>query len=70
MTKDKLFKLSVISLEDAKYLDGLMTKYSAYEHSQSMELPAKLPDIADVIADIEALRDWTKEFSSRTSANQ
>ncbi len=66
ITKDKLSKLSMITLDDAKLLDNLMTQFSVFEHSQSVELPMKLPEIEDVISDIESLRSWIKEFGSRS----
>ena len=66
VTKDRLSKLSTITLGDATFLDKLMTQYSVFEHSQSVELPAKPPEIKEVVTDIELLRTWTKEFGSRT----
>lgn len=42
-----------------------MTKYSAFEHSQSDETPTHLPEPDDLIADATALRDWIVAFDKR-----
>ena len=68
ITQDKLSKLSMIILEDAELLDDLMTRYSVYEHSQSMELPTDPPGAGEVATDIEALRDWIKDFRARSKS--
>ena len=65
ITQGRLQKLSMINSHDAELIDDLMTRYSVYEHSQSMELPSDPPGADDVAKDIEALRNWIKEFRAR-----
>jgi energy-coupling factor transporter ATP-binding protein EcfA2 len=62
ITQGKLPKLSMITVQDAELLDDLMTRYSVFEHSQSMEFPTDPPGANEVAKDIEVLRDWIKEF--------
>ncbi len=57
--------LSAIELTDCAKIDSLMTKYSFYEHSQSMEVPAFIPDEPELRADIEALKTWRDDFEGR-----
>jgi energy-coupling factor transporter ATP-binding protein EcfA2 len=64
-TKNKLSALSAIEPADCAKIDGLMTKYSFYEHSQSMEVPAFIPDEPELRADIEALKTWRDDFETR-----
>ncbi len=44
MTKGKIMKLSKITLEDCKFIDDMMTKFSLYEHPQPTETPVSTPD--------------------------
>lgn len=64
-TKNKLHKLARIKLEDCKFLDGLMTKYSKYEHSQPHETPVPLPDLDELKTDLENIKKWREDFESR-----
>lgn len=57
-TDNRLAGVSVISLEDCQFIDGLMTKYSCYEHSQSQEVPVFIPEEPELRADLEALKQW------------
>jgi len=65
VTKDKLSRLTVISKDDCVLIEGLMTKYSIFEHAQPYETP--LPDIDgnDLLADIKIMREWIAEFDKR-----
>lgn len=65
-TLGKLDKISLITMDDCKLFDNLMTKYSRYEHSQSSELLVYLPSIDELKEDMEKLRDWNVEFKKRT----
>ena len=58
------------ALEPSDYatIDRLMTKYSFYEHSQSMEVPAFIPDEAELRQDIEELKVWRTDFEGRCKA--
>jgi energy-coupling factor transporter ATP-binding protein EcfA2 len=66
ITTDNLLKpLPNITSEDCKLIDDLMTKYSCYEHSQSQETPAFLPEEPELRADFEALKKWRDDFKKR-----
>lgn len=64
-TDGRLSKLSNISHGDCQFIDHLMTKYSAFEHSQSNENPVEVPDEADLRKDLEALKKWRDDFKKR-----
>jgi energy-coupling factor transporter ATP-binding protein EcfA2 len=64
-TLKRLSHLSKISTEDCAFLEDLMTRLSVFEHSQSDELPATLPDITAIRNDAQRLRDWALEFKKR-----
>jgi predicted aconitase with swiveling domain len=61
----KLKDLAKLTKEDCAILDSLMTKYSGFEHSQSLESPVKLPSVEDIANDIKALKDWRDGYSKR-----
>lgn len=65
MTQDKLGHLVKIQIEDCQFIEGLMSKYSSFEHSQSSELPARIPDYSELLQDIEDLEKWLEEFKKR-----
>lgn len=67
-TDNRLAKLSHITPDDCVFLDRLMTKYSCYEHSQSMETPVFLPDEPELRADLEGLKQWRDKFHQRGSS--
>lgn len=64
-TDNRLKELPKINKSDCEYIDGLMTKYSSYEHSQSSETPVFLPEPDELRADIENLKTWREEFKKR-----
>lgn len=64
-TENKLPALSLIKPDDCQLIDGLMTKYSWYEHSQSQEIPAFIPEEAELRQDIDSLKQWRKGFVAR-----
>ncbi|WP_243286695.1 AAA family ATPase [Geothrix terrae] len=64
-TDNRIGKLPQITREDCDFIDGLMTKYSCYEHSQSQETPVFLPEEPALRADLEGLRDWREKFHQR-----
>lgn len=66
-TEGRLSKLSNISPDDCQFIDGLMTRYSAFEHSQSNECPVEVPDEADLRKDLEALKKWRSDFKKQPS---
>jgi len=65
-TDNKLARLPRITTDDCQLLDGLMTKYSCYEHSQSRETPSFLPEELELRTDMESLKQWREEFTKRT----
>lgn len=66
----KLPCLYAITQEDIALFDSMMTKYSYYDHSHSLETPIPLPDIADVEADMQTMLTWDKEFTKRCKTEQ
>ena len=66
-TDNRLKPLVSINREDCKMIDDLMTKYSCYEHSQSLEAPIFLPDEPELREDLESLKAWREDFKKRHS---
>ncbi|MCS6160286.1 AAA family ATPase [Shewanella baltica] len=64
-TENRLKMLPLINKEDCQFIDNLMTKYSCFEHSQSMETPIFIPEVLELQSDIDALITWRKEFKGR-----
>lgn len=64
-TDNKLAALHLINPDDCSFIDGLMTKYSFYEHSQSQERPSFIPEFVDLSSDLERLKIWRKQFVAR-----
>lgn len=64
-TLGKLEKIPLITMDDCKLFDELMTKYSKYEHSQSIELPVFAPSVEELREDMEKLKKWNEEFKKR-----
>lgn len=64
-TMNRLESLVKINQSDIKLLDGMMTKYSIYEHSQSAVLPTKPINPIELKTDMEEVRDWIAEFKKR-----
>jgi energy-coupling factor transporter ATP-binding protein EcfA2 len=65
ITQGKLHKLAKITLDDCKYIDNLMTKYSQYEHSQPNEAPISIPGPDELGDDLQTLKSWRDEFEKR-----
>lgn len=64
-TMNRIKKLSNISEQDCKLIDELMTEYSKYEHSQTYEMPGKLPNIEKIKRDMNELNNWITEYKKR-----
>ena len=64
-TDNRLSVLTYISPDDCKFFDGLMTKYSCFEHSQSTETPVVIPEESELRVDLEALKTWRGSFKKR-----
>lgn len=65
-TKNKINKLALINEQDCQYFDGLMTKYSRYEHSQPLEAPVPLPEPDELENDFNGLKKWQTDFKQRS----
>ena len=61
----KLKELAKLTDKDCNFLDSLMTKYSAFEHSQPTEAPVELPAADDLLADMNSLKVWREEYGKR-----
>ncbi len=59
----RLKYLYVVTQSDIDLFNNMMTKYSAYEHSQSTERPVEMPDLGDIESDVDALITWCDDFS-------
>lgn len=68
-TMNKVKKLSNIQDEDCKLIDDLMTEYSKYEHSQTYEMPGKLPNIENIKEDMNKLSNWIDGYKKRMGIN-
>lgn len=66
----KLPCLYAVTQEDITLFHGMMTKYSYYDHSHSIETPIPLPDIAAIEADLLTMQEWAKKFAKRCDAEQ
>jgi hypothetical protein len=64
-TDNRIENLAKITTNDCSYLDGLMSKYSAYMHSQSTETPIEFPPEPELRDDIEGLKTWRETFKQR-----
>lgn len=64
-TNKKLNILTKIKKEDCDLLEGLMSEFSVYEHSQSAEAPAEPPAPEALELSLKKVIDWNEEFSKR-----
>jgi hypothetical protein len=64
-TQGKLHNIAKITPTDCMLIDKLMTKYSRYEHSQPSEVPVWPPDPDELETDLNQLKEWLDEFTSR-----
>ncbi len=64
-TLNVLQRLHAITADDCALINGMMTKYSAFEHSQPTETPIWLPDPEELLADVQTMLDWIKDFDDR-----
>lgn len=64
-TMGKIYTLSKIEKEDCKLFDELMTKYSRYVHSHSIEAPVQIPYPDELESDFNTLLNWIDEFNQR-----
>jgi energy-coupling factor transporter ATP-binding protein EcfA2 len=64
-TQGKLKKLADITPEDCTFLDSMMTKYSRYEHAQSLEASVELPLPEELLEDAENIKIWRNQLEQR-----
>lgn len=64
-TKGRLRDISKVTPADCDYIDQLMTKYSAYEHSQAEEMPQIPVELVEFEQDVLELIAWMDEFKAR-----
>lgn len=64
-TKNKIQALAKVTMEDCNFIDGLMTKYSSFEHSQPEETPIKLPQPDEIEQDLNAIAEFIKKLKER-----
>ena len=64
-TQNKLIHLTVITKEDCLYLDCLMSRFSAFEHSQSQEKQVSLPTTDELRNDINNLKLWISNLKQK-----
>lgn len=62
-TVGKIHTLTKIEPQDCDFISELMTKYSRYEHSQSLDAPVELPDPDELESDIIQLIRWNSGFT-------
>jgi len=67
MTKGKLRGIAKVNTEDCDLIDGLMTKYSVYEHSQADELPQVPVELDEFEKDVLKLIQWMEIFKGRAA---
>jgi energy-coupling factor transporter ATP-binding protein EcfA2 len=58
-------KLEKMRIEDLKFLDSLMTRYSVEVHDQAEESKSKLPTPEKLKEDVLSLDKWIKEYRER-----
>lgn len=58
--------LANISATDCQFFDGMMTKYSCYEHSQPQEAPIEVIQPDELLLDIDELIKWNEAFKLRS----
>jgi len=61
-TQGRLSALTKIQQSDCDLIDDLMTRYSAFEHSQSDQFPAIVPDFEQIEDDVKCLSTWINQF--------
>lgn len=67
-TLNMLQKLTVIEPSDCAIINEMMTKYSTFEHSQSIEAPTWLPGADELLDDVNAMLKWIADFDKRAKA--
>ncbi len=66
ITKNKIHNLAKINIQDCEKFEYYLTKYSKYEHSQSLELQVILPLPEELENDLTDIKNWIQEFKNRS----
>jgi energy-coupling factor transporter ATP-binding protein EcfA2 len=66
-TQDRIERLALITSDDCKFFDGMMTKYSIFEHSQPIEAPVEAPPPEILEDDLTQLQVWHKKYRTRVA---
>ena len=61
----KLPYLFALTEQDIALFHRMMSKYSCYDHSHSVETLAPAPEINDLEKDLNTMLDWTKDYKKR-----
>ena len=61
----KLPYFFAITEQDIDLFHRMMTKYSCYDHSHSLETASPVPEIDDLEKDLNAMLDWAKDYKKR-----
>lgn len=64
-TKGKINALAKITEDDCNFIDGYMTKYSNYEHSQSGETPILPPSPEEIENDLKNIKEFIEKLKNR-----
>ncbi len=64
-TMGKLEHISLVTENDCKILDDVMTKYSCFAHSQPDEINTQIPSVDEIEGDICKVSNWLDEFQKR-----
>lgn len=65
VSSEKIRYLKAITETDVDFIDGMMTKYSKFDHSHSDEAPVPLPSIDEFKTDVNAIKDWYMSFKTQ-----
>lgn len=65
-TLNKVDQLAKIIPEDCTFIEKLMTDYSGFEHSQSLEFPVEVPTPDEIESTLDSIIKWHTEFKNRT----
>lgn len=64
-TMNCISSLAKISIADCELIDGLMTKYSCFEHSQPVDVAVTLPAPDELHQDVQSVLTWMNDFEVR-----
>lgn len=62
----KLPYLFALTKADIDLFDQMMTKYSSYDHSQSIEITVPPPDVDDLEHDLQIMQRWIEDYTDRS----